>query len=180
LIELRCFAGPDLPPGATVAVVPRPWQHPSTGQRLAGAILPDRAGGAVIDEFVSGVIHAGEVLHRIDVDGNGIADALTDGLLTARYELGRTGAGLIAGAVGHGCLRCAAEDIEAYLGEAAAQGVLDIDGNGSVDAMTDGRLTLRYLLGLRGSALIGGGAVAGDCSRCNAADIETRLGSLLP
>ena len=34
--------------------------------------------------------------------------------------------------------------------------ILDIDGNGSVGALTDGLLLLRYLLGLRGSLLLSG------------------------
>ena len=33
---------------------------------------------------------------------------------------------------------------------------MDIDGNGQVDAATDGLLVLRYLLGMRGAALVNG------------------------
>ena len=40
----------------------------------------------------------------------------------------------------------------------------DIDGNGSVDALTDGLLALRYLFGLTGDALISD-AVASDSMR---------------
>jgi hypothetical protein len=50
-----------------------------------------------------------------DVDGNGTVDPLTDGLLALRYEFGFRGATLIAGAVGPGCTRCTAPQIEAYL-----------------------------------------------------------------
>lgn len=53
---------------------------------------------------------------NLDVDGNGKAAALEDGLLTIRYEFGFTGATLITGAVGTGCTRCTAAAIEAYLG----------------------------------------------------------------
>ena len=38
---------------------------------------------------------------------------------------------------------------------------LDIDGDGNVDALTDGVLLMRYLSGLRGSALAAGVAGAG-------------------
>ena len=51
--------------------------------------------------------------------------------------------------------------------------VLDVDGNGQVDATTDGVLTLRYLLGLRGSALTSG--ALGTCASRDAAAIETYL-----
>ena len=33
---------------------------------------------------------------------------------------------------------------------------LDVDGNGEIDALTDGLLTLRYLFGLQGDTLING------------------------
>jgi hypothetical protein len=51
----------------------------------------------------------------LDVDGNGIKDPLTDGLLTLRYLFGFRGATLITGATGPGCTRCTAVAIEAYL-----------------------------------------------------------------
>jgi phosphoheptose isomerase len=50
-----------------------------------------------------------------DVDGDGATQPLTDGLLTLRYEFGFRGATLITGAVGGGCTRCTAPEIEAYL-----------------------------------------------------------------
>jgi hypothetical protein len=50
-----------------------------------------------------------------DVDGNGAVDPLTDGLLALRYEFGFRGATLITGAVGAGCTRCTAPQIEAYM-----------------------------------------------------------------
>ncbi len=53
---------------------------------------------------------------NIDIDGNGIDDALTDGLLILRYLFGSRGAALIDGAVDTaGCTRCTAAEIEAYL-----------------------------------------------------------------
>lgn len=49
-----------------------------------------------------------------------------------------------------------------------------IDGNGQIDALTDGLLTLRYLFGLEGGTLIAG-VVAPDATRTTAVDIETHL-----
>jgi hypothetical protein len=51
----------------------------------------------------------------LDIDGNGSAQALTDGLLVMRYGFGFRGATLITNAVGSGCTRCDALSIEAYL-----------------------------------------------------------------
>ena len=51
--------------------------------------------------------------------------------------------------------------------------VLDVDGNGQVDALTDGVLTLRYLLGLRGAALVAG--ATGGCASRDTAAIEAYL-----
>ncbi|HUP22178.1 MAG TPA: hypothetical protein VNB06_04475, partial [Thermoanaerobaculia bacterium] len=48
---------------------------------------------------------------------------------------------------------------------------LDIDGNGTVDALTDGLLVLRDLFGFGGTTLTAG-AVGGGCSRCDAAAIS--------
>jgi hypothetical protein len=55
---------------------------------------------------------------------------------------------------------------------------LDVDGNGSVDAMTDGVLIIRYVLGNRGDALIAG-AVGPCASRATAGDIESYLATLV-
>ena len=57
--------------------------------------------------------------------------------------------------------------------------VLDIDGNGAVDALTDGLLVLRYLFGLTGNSLIAG-VVAEDATRTTAEEIEAYLASLMP
>ena len=51
----------------------------------------------------------------VDIDADGTADALTDGLLVIRYLFGLRGAPLIQGAVGAGAQRLSAAEIEAYL-----------------------------------------------------------------
>ena len=57
--------------------------------------------------------------------------------------------------------------------------LIDIDGNGEVDALTDGLLILRYLFGLEGDALING-VVADNAARTTVSDIEAHLESLKP
>jgi hypothetical protein len=51
----------------------------------------------------------------LDVDGNGLIEPLTDGLLTLRYMFGFRGVPLVIGAVDDNCTRCNAPSIEAYL-----------------------------------------------------------------
>jgi hypothetical protein len=52
---------------------------------------------------------------NVDIDGNGVLDPLTDGLLFLRYLFGFRGATLISGAVGPNCTRCTAPQIEAFM-----------------------------------------------------------------
>ena len=51
---------------------------------------------------------------------------------------------------------------------------LDVDGNASADALTDGLLFIRYMFGIRGESLIVG-AVASNCANCSAAELEPIL-----
>jgi hypothetical protein len=114
---------------------------------------------------------------NLDVDGNGVADALTDGLLIIRYVFGFRGDTLIEGALPQDCTRCTAQEIETYLGDNITQ--LDVDGNATADALTDGLLVIRYVFGFRGDTLIEG-ALPQDCTRCTAQEIETYLGLYMP
>ena len=110
-----------------------------------------------------------------DLDGN--ADALTDGLLLLRYAFGLTGDALVASAIAETSPLTPAE-VEANVA-ASTTSFADIDGNGAVDALTDGLLLLRYLFGLTGDALLAS-AVAEDATRTSAADIEAYILSLYP
>jgi hypothetical protein len=112
----------------------------------------------------------------LDVDGNGSVTALTDGLLVLRFLFDFSGASLTTGALGGGCTRCAAGDIETYLDGLAL--VLDADGNGTLSALTDGLLILRFEFGFTGATLITG-AVGMSCTRCTAAQIIDYLQPLI-
>ena len=56
---------------------------------------------------------------------------------------------------------------------------LDIDGNGTFDALTDGILILRYGFGYAGESLVKG-AVTPDCVRCTPERIQSYLQQVLP
>ncbi|MEE9425873.1 MAG: PQQ-dependent sugar dehydrogenase [Methylococcales bacterium] len=115
----------------------------------------------------------------LDTDGNASVDALTDGLLFIRHMFGSRGDSLIDSAMGVGCTRCTAAEIETYMDQCAASGTSDIDGNGEIDALTDGLLDIRYLFGSRGEALITD-AVGAGCTRCTAVEVEGYLQGLSP
>jgi len=109
----------------------------------------------------------------LDIDGNGVTDAFTDGFLLLRYEFGFRGNALIDGAIGSGAMRPNAASIEAYLEGAGTQ--LDFDGNGSIEALKDGIMALRHLFGFTGNDLVNG-LLGSDATR-NGTEIEALLQS---
>ncbi len=104
-----------------------------------------------------------------DIDGDGETEALTDGLLVLRYFFGFSGMTLSEGAVSSSAVRADAGDIEAYLSANVAE--LDVDGDGEMDALTDGLLLLRYLFGFRDETLITG-ALSSSAVRTTSSEIE--------
>ena len=133
----------------------------------------DNDGVTALDEFLAGTIPSGS----IDLDGNEDYDALTDGLLLLRGMFGLDGSALVTGTIASDATYTESVDIESRietLGDLA-----DIDGNGDIDALTDGLLTLRYLFGLQGDTLING-VVAVDATRTTAEEIEAHLETLMP
>ena len=113
-----------------------------------------------------------------DIDDNGQADALTDGLMFLRYAFGLNGDSLVEGLISNDSVITSSADIEAELAMVYASSG-DIDGNGSVDALTDGLLLLRYLFGLTGTNLING--VVGDgATKTQSAALESYMSGLMP
>ena len=133
----------------------------------------DNDGVAALDEFLAGTIPSGS----IDLDGNENYDALTDGLLLLRGMFGLDGSALVTGTIASDAIYAESVDIESRI--ATLGDLADIDGNGEIDALTDGLLTLRYLFGLQGDTLING-VVAGDATRKTAEEIEAHLETLMP
>ena len=83
----------------------------------------------------------------LDLDGNGKLDALTDGLMLLRAIFGLSGDQVTTGAIGTDAVR----NTWALISPLIALPALDIDGNGKVDALTDGLLILRAMFGLTGT-----------------------------
>ena len=133
----------------------------------------DNDGVVALDEFLAGTPPAGS----LDIDGNGEYDALTDGLLFLRDMFGLDGDSLVNGTIASDANYTESVDIESRIDLLGS--LIDVDGNGEVDALTDGLLILRYLFGLEGDALING-VVADNATRKTASDIEAHLESLKP
>jgi len=95
----------------------------------------------------------------LDLDRDGYVNASTDGLLLLRAMLGFRGSSLVNEAV-NGCgMRLSADDIASVVAQYARSNTVNADGVGQPPASfatTDALLFLRYMLGLRGSALVAG------------------------
>ena len=111
-----------------------------------------------------------------DFDGNGSADALTDGLMLLRYTFGIRDLRMASGAMAQNSMLSATQVVD-NMHRAAT--LADIDGNGSTDALTDGLILLRYLFGLRGEILITG-AISSDATRTTKDQIEQYLSLYMP
>ena len=133
----------------------------------------DNDGISALDEYIAGTIPVGS----LDLDGNGQYDALTDGLLLLRGMFGLTESALNSGAVAADGVYTSPNEVTAridILGD-----LVDIDGNGQVDALTDGLVILRYLFGLRDDVLING-VIASDATVTSAVDVGAKIESLKP
>lgn len=113
---------------------------------------------------------------NLDVDGDNIVSAFSDGIMIVRYLSGDTFAGdaLTEGVIGANATRTTAE-IRTYLEQGLAGGFLDIDGNNITNADSDGMLIVRHLVGsiFVGDALIDG--VIGSNATRTTAEIRTYL-----
>ena len=116
------------------------------------------------------------LLNSWDIDGNGAADALSDGLLMLRYMFGLRDEALTNLAVaGNSPLT----DEEIKIRIASMYLKADIDNNGDSDALTDGLLLMRYLFGLRGNGLIAE-VVSETALRSTSAEIEDFIQIAIP
>ena len=102
--------------------------------------------------------------------------AAVDGALIARYLSGLSGSAVTSGLATGDALRTDPAQVVAYLD--TIRPLLDIDGDGQFNPLTDGLLLIRYMQGLRGGALVAG-AVGVGATRDTAA-IQAYLSMLLP
>jgi hypothetical protein len=125
--------------------------------------------------YRSGILCVPNAVRAGDIDLNGSSLDASDGLLILRYLFGFTGANLTANAIGSNAQRSDPGAILTYLNSIRSQ--LDVDLNGQFDALTDGLMIVRYLRGIRGSALVNG-VLGPSAMRSDPGDIATYLGTL--
>jgi hypothetical protein len=118
--------------------------------------------------------HSYALTCSLDIDNDGNLDALTDGLLLMRHLFNSTGDALTENAVSAGAQRSSAGDISAFLESPECQEFFDIDGDQQRDALTDGLMTMRYLFGFSGPALIQN-AVSSNATRTSVTEITGLL-----
>ena len=106
------------------------------------------------------------------------ADTGHVGIGSGDYMLGFTGTALTDSALGATGTRRDPVALQNYLDGIRATS-LDVDGDTRVDALTDGLLILRYMLGIRGTALLAGAANPAG-SRTTVTAVEAFLGPLTP
>ena len=109
-----------------------------------------------------------------DVDGNGEADALTDGILVLRHQFGLSGSALTDGVLASDAAVTDADEIASHIDQRPA--AFDLDGNGSGDALTDGLLLMRHLFGLSGETMTSG-VIGAGATRVSYADILAYISS---
>ncbi|MDC3331374.1 thrombospondin type 3 repeat-containing protein, partial [Pseudomonadales bacterium] len=111
----------------------------------------------------------------LDVDGDGEAAALTDGLLIIRRLFGFSGSTLINGSVAQSAEYQSAPAIADRID--GFNGAFDIDADGKTEALTDGLLIIRRLFGFSGTTLVAG-SVASDGARTDATAIARYIDAL--
>ena len=85
-----------------------------SGESLTSGAVSGEA-GRDSSEAIAGYLTDAD--SQLDIDGDGEAKPLTDGLLLIRYLFGFSGDSLISGAIGSGAERDTAEEVEAYIKE---------------------------------------------------------------
>ena len=117
------------------------------------------------------------LLSPLAISDSPVVSADRDGALITRYLLGLTSGALTDGLMNGQSLRSSSGDVLQYLER--IRPLLDIDGDTEFKSTTDGLLVIRYVLGVRGDALVAG-AIGTNASRSTYADIQQYLAKLLP
>ncbi|MEQ1844318.1 MAG: Ig-like domain-containing protein, partial [Nitrospira sp.] len=116
-------------------------------------------------------------LPSLDVDLNGQADALSDGIVIIRHLFGFTGNALVDGAIDPAGQRTDPTAITNYLNSIGT--ALDVDLNQQADALSDGIMIIRSLFGFTGTALTSG-AIDPAGQRTDPAVIASFLDNMNP
>ena len=149
------------------------WQFASwsDGGTAAHTVVAQSPGPTLTATFV-----AASLVAKLDIDNDGLMNAATDGLLILRYLSGVRGAALLADLpIPANAERRDSGVITAYLDGIRSE--LDVDGVGGTQALTDGMIIMRYMLGLSGASLTLGAGASGALS---VSQIQAKLDLMRP
>lgn len=110
-----------------------------------------------------------------DFDQNGEVDPLTDGLLLLRHFFGLRGGRMAQGVVAINFFLTSQEIQQAV---EDVYDIADIDGDGQLQALTDGLLIMRYLFEIKGESSIKG-VISSQGARTDSAAIEAYLANYI-
>lgn len=175
LAGVSLCAGPDVTCSNSVGLFTCSVPYGFSGRiypRLANTIFSPATTLSGVTADVTNLVVVGRQPATCDLDAdlNLSVNAMTDGILALRWMLGTTGNAATKGAIGASPGRTDAANIATHLNAQR----LDIDGDSSVDAVTDGLLLLRALLGLSGTAVTSG-AVSPCATRTTWPEIRAHL-----
>ena len=122
-------------------------------------------------------IYGRVIAASLDIDDDGGADALTDGLLIIRNLFGFSGESLVSNALAPEANVTDSADISARI--ASMADALDVDADGEVDALTDGLMIIRRLFGFSGESLVSD-ALAPEATRTDPDEIQAYIDGLVP
>jgi uncharacterized repeat protein (TIGR02543 family) len=177
--------------GGTVSCVPNPVVH---GGESNCAVSPvgayvftgwtgDCGGNAscALNNVTAARNVTAQFAPTLNVDGSAAATryrASTDAALIIRYMRRLRNAALTSHVLADDATQTDPFAIATYLLSISA--LIDVDGNGSIDAETDGLLIARYMLGFRGDSLIADALGPEPRARSSFQDIEAWLAALMP
>lgn len=139
------------PAGWTGSIHPR-----AAGYRVPAAVVPAPLAVGATTNNLSAQLDSAFPNCNLDVDGNGILDAATDGAAMLRRYLG-VNSSAFGGLAG----TCAQHTTATALHANSAKATVAATGSASPAFTTDGLVTLRAMLGLSGAAVTNGAVAAG-------------------
>ena len=139
------------PAGWTGSIHPR-----AAGYRIPAAVVPSPLGLGATTNNLNAQLDSAFPNCNLDVDGNGILDAATDGAAMLRRYLG-----LNSSAFTNLSGTCAQHTTATALHANSAKATVAATGSASPAFTTDGLVTLRAMLGLSGAAVTNGAVAAG-------------------
>jgi hypothetical protein len=128
--------------------------------------------------FISIPFHINICSFNLDIDGDGVISSLTDGLLILRYLFNfSSGDSLIKDAISMNATRTTDIEIQQFINRGL--NYLDIDGNSTIDALSDGLLIIRYLYDLKSDAGLINNAIGKNAIRLTSDEISTYIDQLI-